>query len=136
MLRRTLSTFTVLLTTGLLLSACQTTKHVAATADEVTAQISGNWNGYFINKKGRRYPLSFQLKNNNGRITGTGNIPSSSHDKTPSLTGTIQLNKVKWTTSANFTYHLQMSKDETGTYHLSGPVTGPNHGRLEATKAR
>jgi len=134
MLRRIISAFTIFLTAGLLLSACQTTKHVATTAEEAASQIAGDWEGDFINSRGTHYPLSFHIKNTNSQLSGYADIPSSSHDTRPSVKGTVRGNKVDWKTSSNFVYDLHMSKDAEGRYHLSGPVSGPNHGRLEIRK--
>jgi len=118
----------------ILLAGCQTTKHTAATADEAAAQLNGNWQGHFINTRGTRYPLTFQVTAQSGKITGSADIPSSTYDKNPSITGTYAGNKVTWTTSTDFKYDMHMSKDEAGTFHLFGDVSGPNKGTIRLAR--
>ena len=134
MLKRLFSVLAAVLTTGMVLAACQTTNHAAATADEATVQIAGDWQGHFINKQNKRFALNFSLKSDNGRLSGKASVPSSSHDKNPDLTGKIEGNTVTLTSSSKFYFDLHMTKDDKGVYHLSGPVTGPNTGRLVAHK--
>jgi len=113
------------------LAACQTTSLTPATSDQVVTQISGVWKGSFINDKGSRFPMTFNIKGRHGSIAGDAHIPDSSFDKRPKLSGHYAGSKITITTSSDFTYDLTMSVSEDGTYWLKGPASGANSGRAE-----
>ena len=115
----------------LFLAACQTTSTTPVTAEQAPALISGVWGGHFINRQGSRFPVTFNLKGRNGKITGKAHIPDSSHDENPTLSGTYSGNTAVIKTSSDFTHTLTMSVAENGDYWLKGRTTGPNTGRLE-----
>lgn len=114
-----------------LLAACQTTSTTPVSADKVPSLISGVWDGHFINRQGTRYPVTFNLKGRDGKITGKAHIPDSSYDETPGLTGTYSGNQAVIKTSSGFTHTLVMAVAENGGYWLKGDTTGPNTGQLE-----
>ena len=79
----------------------------------------------FTNIRGNAFPISFTFKVTNGEIAGSGDIPSSSTDKNPSITGSLQGRSVAFSTSSGFHYDLTLN--EAGT-RMSGDVRGPNSG--------
>jgi hypothetical protein len=112
------------------MAGCQTTgSSVAPTSPTTVAEsgidIDGTWTGMFTNIRGNAFPISFTFKVTNGEIAGSGDIPSSSTDKNPSITGSLQGRSVAFSTSSGFHYDLTLN--EAGT-RMSGDVRGPNSG--------
>jgi len=135
MLRR-ISTLVAASAIMLLVAACQTTSTTPSApptmpTEQVQAQITGDWSGYFTNRQGTAYPVSFTFKVDGTSLTGTGYIPDSSFDKRPTLTGVISGTNVTVYASSGFTYKLKLSADGKT---LSGSVSGNNSGSLKLTR--
>jgi len=99
-----------------------------ASENEVKAVLQGEWSGDFINSSGDQFPMTFKTKVVGNEIYGNAYIPDSSFNTMPSLSGTVNINKVVISTQSGFEYELEMTTNETGLYRLSGYVTGPNYG--------
>jgi len=123
----------LVLTSVLVVTACAAARR-AVTAEEVGRQLSGEWSGHFTNTQGTSFPVTFTITAESRRVTGVGNIPSSQVDQRPKVSGTYESDKVLWNLSSGFTYQMRMERDESGTYYLSGPVTGRNAGTMSLTK--
>jgi hypothetical protein len=131
--------FAAAILVGLSLSACQTTGSTPADTvivnplptAEIEAAMNNTWSGYFTNRQGNRYAVSFTFNVANGVLTGTGNIPSSTFNSHPTLTGTVDGHKVTVETNSGFTYDLTLSADGST---LSGDVSGANYGTLKLTR--
>jgi len=113
------------------LAACQTTTMTPVSAQQAASLYSGTWSGHFINRQGTRYPVTWNLTEQNGQLSGRASIPDSTFDKTPSLSGSYQGNRAQVRSSSEFVFDMTMSVAEDGSYRLTGPVTGPNSGWLE-----
>ena len=99
-------------------------ENVTATPEEVAAQISGKWIGSSINANGKYFNGAVTLNGSNGIISGVGDLPDSPADKTPKIAGTYSGSAVELTFSSNFVWHLVMTKDDSGRYHLDGTYAG------------
>lgn len=119
------------------LAACQaqppsdTAAAPTASVARSRIDISGTWRGVFINNQGTSFPLSFEFVATEGRFTGTGNIPSSSYDTKPTVTGTVSGNRVNMVSSGGFRYDLTLNAEGT---RLRGSVTGNNIGTLDLSR--
>lgn len=98
---------------------------------QAQSDISGVWRGTFTNRQGTGFPVAFTLTVADGRITGTGDIPSSTIDKKPSVTGTVVGSRVVMQTSSGFRYDLTLNADGN---RLSGNVSGANSGTLSLSR--
>lgn len=123
------------------LAACQTdgtstpsasvTPAAAMTSQAPVADINGAWSGTFTNRRGNGFPVSFVLDVKDGKITGTGDIPSSSIETKPSVTGMVSGDHVTMQLSSGFHYDLTMNA--TGT-RMNGDVSGPNTGTISLSR--
>jgi len=109
----------------------QTTTSNPVFAQEISALYSGTWKGYFINQKGTRYPVTWSLRAKNGKVSGGANVPDSTYDKTPTISGTYTGANAILQTSSGFKNSVTMLVTKDGEYWLKGGVTGRNTGRLE-----
>jgi hypothetical protein len=105
-----------------------------ASADDMAAKLTGTWKGDFINTSGDRYPVTFTISAANGKLTGKGDIPDSSIDTSPGITGTYSGDKSRWETSSGFYYDLTLS-ESSGTLYLKGGVSGANDGDLKISRS-
>lgn len=118
-------------TASILLAGCQSTAMQPVSADAAPALYTGTWSGHFINRQGTRYPVTFFLSGAGGQITGRGDIPDSTFDTSPTITGIYNGAASQMQSSSGFNYELTMSQAEDGSYWIKGAVTGSNTGRLE-----
>lgn len=116
------------------LVACQTTNTTPVSAEKAISLYAGDWAGHFINRQGTRYPVSWKLSDQNGRLVGQADIPDSTYDEKPSLEGSYDGNKATVASSSGFKFTMTMSVSDKGQYWLKGPVTGPNIGTLELVR--
>lgn len=102
-------------------------------ADDMAAKLSGTWKGDFINSTGNRYPVTFVITASDGKLSGKGDIPDSSIDTSPSVTGAYGGGKSRWELSSGFIYDLKLS-ESSSTLRLEGNVSGANNGELEISR--
>lgn len=117
--------------TAVMVAGCQTTTMQPVTADRAPSLYTATWAGHFINRQGTKYPVTFFLTGRNGQINGKADIPDSSYDSAPTITGTYNGASSKMESSSGFKYDLTMTESEDGSYWIKGSVTGPNVGQLE-----
>jgi hypothetical protein len=93
--------------------------------EEVAAHISGKWVGSNIDGKGKYFSASVTLSGESTKnISGVADLPDSLADKAPKMTGSYSGSVVELTASSGFNWHLVMSKDSSGKYHLDGTYAG------------
>ena len=111
-------------------AAAQKPHFVAQTA-QAQPDISGTWRGAFTNTQGSSFPVNFTLNADDGRITGTGNVPSSSINPRPTVSGTIEGRRVRLETNSGFKFDLTLNAEGN---RLSGTVSGANQGTLNLSR--
>ena len=109
-------------------------ENATATPEEAAAQISGKWSGSAINGNGKYFPSRVTVAVSNGTLSGIADLPESPADKAPKFTGTFSGAAVEMG-FADFNWHLVMTKDSAGKYHLDGTYAGARgRGKVELQK--
>ncbi|HLO76592.1 MAG TPA: hypothetical protein VK196_09065 [Magnetospirillum sp.] len=118
MKKLTLAVAVLAVSTGL--SACQTGKPVALA--EAPSALTGEWNGTLTD--GRVQNGRYVIQANAGVVTGKAYLPSSRVKTEQTFTGIYDGSTVKFKTDADWAYELTLSKQDNGTYSLSGMARG------------
>lgn len=104
---------------------------VAAQAEMRIAQaqpdLNGVWRGTFTNMQGASFPVTYTLSAADGKVTGTADIPSSSVDPRPKITGTVEGNRVVLILSSGFRSEMTLNAEGN---RMTGSTTGANMGSL------